>query len=258
MPPTISRKLRASIPLRAGAYINLGAVYNRLNMLEEAIPVLRRGIQLDHNRAEGYYNLGLVYRRLGQLDLAIQAYREATRIKPHMADAHYNLGNLYLEHGQFGLALSHYKTALELRPNWEKAQHGLEQVQTAISADEDATLQGDEAAADETTMVEENKALDPEKTVDPEVHGDHSEQSAQGHHRVGESQPQFPQHPGDGDRAGHQGPVQLPALPQRVRHRTRRLCPEGRDGHHQHAQRPAHAALRHGESPPLGDKLLKS
>ena len=26
-------------PLRAGAYINLGAVYNRLEMLDEAIPV---------------------------------------------------------------------------------------------------------------------------------------------------------------------------------------------------------------------------
>src|SRR5207302_3477670 len=39
-------------PLRAGAYINLGAVYNRLNQLDDAIPVLRRGIQLDANRAE--------------------------------------------------------------------------------------------------------------------------------------------------------------------------------------------------------------
>jgi tetratricopeptide (TPR) repeat protein len=158
-------------PLRAGAYINLGAVYNRLNMLDEAIPVLRRGIQLDHNRAEGYYNLGLVHRRLGQLDLAIQAYREATRINPRMADAHYNLGNLYLEHGQFGLAMSHYKNALELRPNWEKAQRGLEQVEAALNVDEDATLKGGEASVDETTMMEESKPLDPERTLDPEAHG---------------------------------------------------------------------------------------
>src|SRR3989442_1605494 len=78
-------------PLRAGAFINLGAVYNRLNQLDDAIPVLRRGIQLDLNRSEGYYNLGLAYRRKGQIDLAIQAYREATRINPRMADAHFNL-----------------------------------------------------------------------------------------------------------------------------------------------------------------------
>src|ERR1700758_1323503 len=68
-------------PLRAGAYINLGAVCNKLDQLDEAIAALRRGIALDKSRAEGYYNLGLVYRRKGQLDLAIQAYREATRVK---------------------------------------------------------------------------------------------------------------------------------------------------------------------------------
>src|SRR5207244_1474771 len=32
-------------PLRAGAYINLGAVYNRLDLLDDACTALRRGIQ---------------------------------------------------------------------------------------------------------------------------------------------------------------------------------------------------------------------
>src|SRR5579884_3337257 len=77
-------------PLRAGAYINLGAVYNLLQEYDEAIAALRRGIQLDPQRVEGYYNLGLVYRRKGQLDMAIQAYREAIRLNPRMADAHLN------------------------------------------------------------------------------------------------------------------------------------------------------------------------
>ena len=111
------------------AQINLGAVYNRLDMLEEAIPVLRRGIQLDMNRCEGYYNLGLVYRRKGHPDLAIQAYREATRINPRMTDAHFNLANLYFEKQQWELAIAHYRQALELRPNWEKAEHSLEQAE---------------------------------------------------------------------------------------------------------------------------------
>src|SRR5205807_6159806 len=81
-------------PLRAGAYINLGAVYNRLDQIDEAIQVLRRGIQLDTHRAEGYYNLGLAYRRKGQAELAIQASREATRTNPRMPDAHLNLATL--------------------------------------------------------------------------------------------------------------------------------------------------------------------
>src|SRR6266481_2428895 len=116
-------------PLRAGAYINLGAVYNRLDQFDDAIPVLRRGIQLDNHRAEGYYNLGLVHRRKGQIDLAIEAYREATRVNPRMVDAHYNLANLYLEKEKYNLAMSHYRLALQLRPNWDKAQHGLDQAE---------------------------------------------------------------------------------------------------------------------------------
>src|ERR1051325_1286375 len=58
-------------PSRAGAHVNLGAVYNRLGQYDEALAALRRGIQLDTNRAEGYYNLALVYKHLGQLDMAV-------------------------------------------------------------------------------------------------------------------------------------------------------------------------------------------
>src|SRR5438067_1888929 len=81
-------------PLRAGAYINLGAVYNRLGQYEDALTALRRGIQLDSHRAEGYYNFALVYKQLGQLDMAVNAYREAVRVNPRMCEAHYNLGNI--------------------------------------------------------------------------------------------------------------------------------------------------------------------
>ena len=161
-------------PQRAGAYINLGAVYNRLEQYDEAIPFLRRGIQLDMNRAEGYYNLGLVYRRKGQPDMAIQAYREAVRVNPRMADAHFNIANIYLEMGQYRSAVSHYRQALEIRPNWEKAFRGLGQAETAI-----ATQQGD--AQSEPVPVQEPEkdpssehptlAIDPNRLVDPEVHG---------------------------------------------------------------------------------------
>jgi tetratricopeptide (TPR) repeat protein len=159
-------------PLRAGAYINLGAVYNRLDQLDDAIPVLRRGIQLDNRRAEGFYNLGLVHRRKNQIDLAIEAYREATRVNPRMADAHYNLANLYLEKERYSLAIAHYKKTLDLRPNWEKAEEGLAQAEAALAAQEPSPL---------ATVTEEVKkpeastgtvrAIDPERSVDPALHG---------------------------------------------------------------------------------------
>jgi tetratricopeptide (TPR) repeat protein len=157
-------------PLRAGAYINLGAVYNLLDQLDEAVTALRRGIQLDSHRAEGYYNLGLVYRRKGQPELALQAYREAIRVNPRMGDAHYNLGNLYLEKEEPSLAVAHYKSALELRPAWDKAQHGLDQAQAMLHPKE-AAKAGAGGGAKKPDSSPKVPALDPERLVDPNIHG---------------------------------------------------------------------------------------
>ncbi len=152
-------------PLRAGAHVNLGAVYNRLGQYEDALTTLRRGIQLDTNRAEGYYNLALVYKQLGQMDMAINAYREAVRLNPRMYDAHYNLGNIFFEKGQFALAIAHYKQALEIRPNWEKGKNALEAAQVAQAAVQNPAIEP--AAALAAPAVK----LDPNRMIDPVVHG---------------------------------------------------------------------------------------
>jgi tetratricopeptide (TPR) repeat protein len=158
-------------PLRAGAYINLGAVYNLLGQLDEAVAVLRRGIQLDSQRPEGYYNLALVYRRKGQNDHAIQAYREALRVNPRMTDAHLNIANLYAEKQQHKLAIAHYRRALELRPNWDKAQNGLNEAEAALAShDQPAQL----APITAPVRTADTPAPSPpamDRHVDPGVHG---------------------------------------------------------------------------------------
>jgi tetratricopeptide (TPR) repeat protein len=161
-------------PLRAGAFINLGAIYNLLDHLDEAVTVLRRAIQLDPQRAEGYYNLGLAYRRKGQIDLAIHAYREALRLNARMADAHYNLANLYLDKEQYAQAVLAYKAALQIRPNWDKARQGLESAEEALAEataeSQDETPAGEEAAAAARESAPAPK-LDPNRIIDPDLHG---------------------------------------------------------------------------------------
>ena len=164
-------------PSRAGAFINLGAVYNRLEQFDEAITALRRGITLDINRAEGFYNLGLVYRRKGQPDMAVQAYREATRINPRMADAHFNVANIYLEKAQFGLAIAHYRQALEIRPTWEKALRGLEQAEASQKEIQSKKFQ-EAIKAPDVEVKSPLKAPQlatahhPDRLVDPVIHGE--------------------------------------------------------------------------------------
>ncbi len=155
-------------PLRAGAFVNLGAVLNLLEQYDDAVAALRRGIQLDGQRVEGYYNLGLVYRRKRQIDLAIQAYREAIRVNPRMADAHLNLANLLLDKQQPRLALQHYQEALKLRPGWEKALDGQDQAQAALAGEGGR----DRAPAGAVTApaVTIKAGPDLERMVDPVVH----------------------------------------------------------------------------------------
>jgi tetratricopeptide (TPR) repeat protein len=158
---------------RAAAHINLGAVFNRMDKLDDAIPVLRKGIQLDLSRSEGYYNLGVVYKRKGQPDLAIQAYREAVRVNPRMADAHFNLGNLYFEKEQFGQALAHYKQSVELRPTWEKALSGLEQCEARVAAVHSKATGNPPVATGAAPKAVSgiDAKFDPERAIDPEIHG---------------------------------------------------------------------------------------
>jgi tetratricopeptide (TPR) repeat protein len=153
-------------PLRAGAYINLGAVFNVLEQYDEAVAALRRGIQLDPQRVEGYYNLGLVYRRKGQLDLSLQSYREALRINPRMADAHLNLANLYFEKEQYRNAIAHYQQALQVRPAWDKALDGLDHAKAALEAGQKGLTPQAEAPAGG------KPSDDLDRMVDPNLHHD--------------------------------------------------------------------------------------
>jgi len=159
-------------PLRAGAFINLGAVYNLLEAFDDAVNALRRAIQLDPQRGEGYYNLGLVYKRKGQLDLALQAYREALRVDPRMADAHYNIANIFLDRQQYSQAFAHYKQALELRPNWQKAQAGLAQAEAAMRMEQEEHDEPAPEQDDRSDLAAVAARLNPDAILDPHVHGD--------------------------------------------------------------------------------------
>ena len=157
-------------PLRAGAYINLGAVLNLLQQLDEAIAALRRGIQLDPQRVEGYYNLGLVYRRKGQLDLSIQAYREAIRLNPRMPDAYLNLANLHVEKQQYKQAIQNYDDALKLRPDWDRALEGREYVEGVLAGVEPPKSSKTQPAGSQGRKPRSSSG-EIEKTVDPNLHG---------------------------------------------------------------------------------------
>ncbi len=158
-------------PLRAAAFVNLGAVLNLLTQYDDAVAALRRGIQLDGQRVEAFYNLGLVYRRKGQFDLAITAYKEAIRLNPRMADAHLNLANLHMERGQPRQAVLHYEDALKLRPGWDKALDGLTRARTGVEGGSSAIHPVAAEQAARAAAAAQSPPSDIDRVADPAQHG---------------------------------------------------------------------------------------
>ncbi len=244
-------------PQRVGAFVNLGAVLNLLDHLDEAVVALRRSIQLDAKRVEGYYNLGLVYRRKGQTDLAIQAYREAIRLNPRMSDAHLNLANLLFEKEQYRQAETNYQKALELRPGWEKAIDGLEAAREAAALQENKGLSGLAVGSSGRIAKSGGSVLD--QTVDPTVHATLLTNLHQGTIDAMDAGRLLQQNPGERSRTLHQGAVEFSAERRRRRgRRPGRVRQEIRVRPPAHARHPGgggpahHQAAQPGDAFPVG------
>lgn len=121
-------------PRRGRAYINLGAVYNRLQQFDKAAAALRKAVKIERKSAQAYYNLGIAQKGLKQLSMSVSAYKEAVKLNPKMAEAHQNLGNIYLEMNNNTQATRCFNTALELRPGFDRAVLGLKRAKEAVAA----------------------------------------------------------------------------------------------------------------------------
>lgn len=95
----------------------LGSVLNRLGRHHEALPVLRRALELQPQRASVWNSAGEALGNLGQITEAVDAFANAVRWRPEFAHAHYNLGLALRAAGQQEAALRALRHAVELSPD---------------------------------------------------------------------------------------------------------------------------------------------
>lgn len=131
-------KMTTLKPTDGKPWINLGAVFNKMQQFQKAVDALRKGIAKEKKSAEAYYNLGLAYKGLNQPAMAVTAYRDALKINPQMPEAHTNLGNVLIDMKNFQQAIAHYRQALEIDPEFERAQRGLEKAEGAAQTAKNA------------------------------------------------------------------------------------------------------------------------
>lgn len=152
-------------PAHTKAWVNLGAILNRMGEHKKATDVLRRALQRDRKCAEAYYNMGIAQRALQMNTMAISAYKEAVKLTPQMVDAHINLGNIYMEMKNVGLALQCFQTALRHEPESAKARRCLETAQsTQKTSRKEASPFGrlvNVADLDRQQQITNSRVLDP-------------------------------------------------------------------------------------------------
>lgn len=133
----------------APAYTNLGDLYLRKGMLQEAVRLLEEAIEVRPDYAPGMNRLALAYGRLGMEGEAVATIQHAMELQPKNASHAATLGLLQLEQNLVDAAEESFHFALTLSPGLPEARLGLAEVDRRRGQYDAALAELDDALADE-------------------------------------------------------------------------------------------------------------
>ena len=121
----LARKMTGSFPHHGFAWLVLGAVFQQLGRIEEALAVKLKAVEMLPGDADAHSNLGNTLKELGRPDEAATSYRRALEIKPDFVEVHRNLGVTLLDLGQLDDAVTSYRRALLIKPDYPEVRANL-------------------------------------------------------------------------------------------------------------------------------------
>ncbi len=112
-------------PYKARGYNNFAVALCERKRYQEALPYLRKALELDPTYAEAYMNLALVYGSLGSVEQEIKALKRAIALHPYSAESYNNLANAFVKIGELEKAEKALTIALKIKPHYGKALYGM-------------------------------------------------------------------------------------------------------------------------------------
>jgi len=110
-----------AIDLSGGSYawaeFGIGYLLYREGKPEEAVTIIRRGLEKDESSHDAYFILGLALLRLNRLDEAERSAREALLRNPNFAEAYLLLSDAYGRRHEYRAQLQGLDAYLKLEPN---------------------------------------------------------------------------------------------------------------------------------------------
>ena len=119
-------------PTNARAHAEIGSALTMSGQPAEAVPYLRRAIELDANYDESHYFLGLALRMTKQLEESAREFEAALRLNPRHARARGNLGLVFVEMNNLPAAVQQFELALQLDPQDQIARDMLGQIRAGL------------------------------------------------------------------------------------------------------------------------------
>jgi tetratricopeptide (TPR) repeat protein len=125
-------------PRSAEGWKTLGAVYVKLDQLQEAKKSYEAALRIDDKDPDTHYDYALCAERFGNFLFAIGEYENVVKIQPNQWKALTNLGRLYRNAGRYDDALKYFERAIALRPNEPDLQLHKANVLIQLKRDQDA------------------------------------------------------------------------------------------------------------------------
>ncbi len=138
---TAWRNALALRPDRPHSLVHLGTLLTKAERAADAIPILRRAIELDATQALYHKALANALWPSHDLAAARQAYSRAITLEPDDIDTLLPLGQVEMGLGLFDSAASHFRAVLALDPTRTEASLGLLAIGKPVETDELAELE---------------------------------------------------------------------------------------------------------------------
>jgi arylsulfatase A-like enzyme/Tfp pilus assembly protein PilF len=122
------------------AYSALGAAWTSVGNLAQAVPALRKAVELRPESVTAHYGLGMALFQTGDLKSAAPEFEAAVGGAPESADMHYSLASVYVRINRFADAKKELEAALRLKPAFYAANLMLGQIYVSVEKNAAAAL----------------------------------------------------------------------------------------------------------------------
>jgi tetratricopeptide (TPR) repeat protein len=100
-----------------GYQFAVGRILWKMQRFDEAIPYLRKELELNSHHGLANYHLGNIYLSQGENDRAIQFLEAAIRAQPTLTEAYLDLGRALAGTGKYELAIQKFQKVIETWPD---------------------------------------------------------------------------------------------------------------------------------------------